>query len=76
LSVRARGGKTVISWQGNARNQIRQWVVQTRTGGRWTTIIVPGTEFSRTFKDGECDAVAVTAVNRFGGISTAAVARL
>ncbi len=75
IAIKRTGSRLQVSWQGNSRNYIRQWVLQKRSGGRWTSEILPAEEVTRTFRNGEADVIAVVAVNRFGLASTPAIAQ-
>lgn len=75
VGIRRTGNRVQLSWQGSPRNQIRYWVLQKRSGGKWTTEILPGTTLSRVINSGEADAVSLTAINRFGLASTPANVR-
>ncbi|MDB6123432.1 MAG: hypothetical protein JWQ71_2425 [Pedosphaera sp.] len=62
----AKEGK--VTWQGSASDKISVWVLQTKSGDKWQTTVLPGATSSHTVPD-SLDAVALTAVNRFGSAS-------
>ncbi len=48
------------------------WVVQKKIGGKWSAEILPGENTSETIKGTLPEAVAVSAVNRYGNLSAPA----
>lgn len=66
-----------LHWEAADATSIAWWVLQARAEGRWATEILPGTQTSRVItrheKNQGPEFVAVTAVDRFGNSSPAAV---
>ncbi len=66
-----------LSWKDNYPPNVWQWVVQKKTGSQWTTEILPGDQTKEVVKsDGQTalpDTIEVSAVNRYGDKSEAAV---
>ncbi|MFM2081593.1 MAG: hypothetical protein RL380_284 [Verrucomicrobiota bacterium] len=61
-----------LTWSKTDGTEVRAWIMQRRTNGSWLTDILPTTRTSCELA-GQPDAVAVTAVDRFGRASAAAV---
>jgi hypothetical protein len=65
-----------VRWS-EGTNDIWQWVVQKKINGHWTTEILPGSHAKEILiKDQESsrpEAIALSAVNRYGGMSEPAV---
>jgi uncharacterized lipoprotein YddW (UPF0748 family) len=57
-----------VTWNSNGTNSIRWWVIQTATGGDWQMHVLPS-EISSESLNSAPDAIAVTAVDRFGNAS-------
>jgi uncharacterized lipoprotein YddW (UPF0748 family) len=68
-------GKTTATWRSSAGARTFLWVMQSRTGGEWKTEICPSSHTSRTWSSAP-DVVAITAVDRLGQTSPAAVLEL
>lgn len=66
------GGAVKISWKPGDAGKPRLWVLQTRRAGRWTTLILPGDERSHVAAGSAPDAIAVSAVDRVGNLSSPA----
>lgn len=68
---------TRLSWEPAASDSTWLWVLQARASNRWYTAILPGNIRSRTLSDLRLpvlpDAIAITAVDRVGNTSSAAV---
>jgi uncharacterized lipoprotein YddW (UPF0748 family) len=62
LSVHS-GGK--LKWEPAAANKISWWVVQTKSGDRWSTSILPGEARAEKLTTAP-EAIAVTAIDRCG----------
>ena len=62
-----------IAWASSGQGKVWLWLLQTRTGSTWTTKILPGTETRRVWNGAAPEVVAVSAVNRNGEVSPAAV---
>jgi hypothetical protein len=68
LSVRPERGQLKLEWKSSG-GASWQWVVQKKIGGKWAAEILPEEKTSETIKADLPEAVAVTAVNRFGNMS-------
>ena len=71
----------VVSWRSVPTAALAwQWVIQSRVGGAWSTVILPGDTTTCTIPapatPGTSDTVAVSAVNRVGALGAPAVAVL
>ena len=68
-----------LSWEATDTKPIAWWVLQAKADGRWATEILPGTQTSRVItRHGSGagkgpDFLAITAIDRFGNPSPAAV---
>ncbi|MDR3377371.1 MAG: family 10 glycosylhydrolase, partial [Verrucomicrobiae bacterium] len=62
-----------LKWQSGPGEPVREWVLQTRTKGAWTTQILPASRTEARVKIPGTDAVAVRAVNRVGNLSEPAI---
>jgi len=62
-----------VSWGIASAEDVRFWVVQSRTDGGWTTEIFPSTRMSQTFPRASLEAVCVTAIGRSGIASSPGV---
>jgi uncharacterized lipoprotein YddW (UPF0748 family) len=76
LTARENGREIKLDWK-EGSGGVWQWVVRKKTGGRWTTEILPGGQTKEVVPDGDGAAppeiVAVSAVNRCGNVGEAAV---
>ncbi len=70
------GSRAEITWSASGQGKVWLWVLQTRTGGEWTTEILPGMQTSRAWNGAPPQAVAVSAVNRNGAASRPNVLQL
>jgi uncharacterized lipoprotein YddW (UPF0748 family) len=68
LSVRPERVQLKLEWKSSG-GASWQWVVQKKIGGKWAAEILPEEKTSETIKADLPEAVAVTAVNRFGNMS-------
>lgn len=70
-------GGVVLRFAPQARQKIQWWVVQSRIDGAWRTKILPGVERRHILRDDEsaADLLSVTAVDRTGNASAAAIVR-
>ena len=59
-------------WSSGEGEPAWHWLLQTRMGGQWSTLILPGTTKEHTFS-GRPDAVALRALDRCHNLSPAAV---
>ena len=67
-------GSRRVAWSLTAgQRHVRQWILQTRTNGVWRTQILPAGATSAALGTVAPSHVAVTAVDRFGNASPAAV---
>ena len=66
-----------LHWEAADHTVIAWWILQARAEGRWASEILPGTQTSRVItrhgKEQGPEFLAVTAVDRFGNTSPAAV---
>jgi uncharacterized lipoprotein YddW (UPF0748 family) len=67
------GGELGFRWTPGDPAKPQLWLLQTRTGGKWTTEILPATRTSRTWNGAAPEVVAVSAVNRYGEVSSPSV---
>jgi len=65
-----------VHWSEPTNVVLKSWVVQSHgTNGQWTTQILSGAQKGCTFSTWRPDIVAVSAVDRFGNISSPAMVR-
>ena len=71
-------GEFTIRFAPPDNRHIRRWVVQTRAGGAWRTVLLPGTQRTYILKGdtAAADLVNISAVDRAGNVSAAAVLHL
>ena len=69
-------GERGLSWTPAATETAWLWLVQTRSGGVWTTEILPATKTSRAWNGVQPEVVAVSLVDRNGNASAAAAVTL
>ena len=69
-------GGARMTWQATGGKPVWLWVVQMRSGGKWTTEILPGGTHSFPLPGAQPDVLAVTAIDRSGNASTPAVAQI
>jgi uncharacterized lipoprotein YddW (UPF0748 family) len=67
------GVRLELRWVPDASGQTRLWLVQTRTGGRWTEEILPGSRTTRVWDGPSPEVVAVSAVSHNGQLSAPGV---
>jgi uncharacterized lipoprotein YddW (UPF0748 family) len=71
-------GELKLSWK-PATSPAWLWVLQKKTGGQWTTEILPAQTMSVSFKAGAAtnvpEMIALSAVNRYGNLSPLAIYR-
>jgi uncharacterized lipoprotein YddW (UPF0748 family) len=67
------GSQLAVRWTPSGSAKAWLWLVQTRTGGKWASEILPSASTSRTWNRTLPEVVAVSAVNRNGQISPPAV---
>jgi len=72
-------GALQLNWRSGG-GAVWQWVLQKKSGGHWTTEILPGTRTGETIKSAPSAplpaAAELFAVDRFGNMSTAATYRV
>jgi uncharacterized lipoprotein YddW (UPF0748 family) len=68
LSVRPVRGELKLEWNSGG-GAPWQWVVQKKIDGKWFSEILPGEKTSETIQADSPEAVAVSAVNRYGNMS-------
>ena len=66
----------VVSWSETAGEDVRFWIVQTKSDGGWTTEIVSDDRTSQTYPRASLEAVCVTAVGKTGLLSKPGVIEL
>ena len=67
-------GAAVLHWQPAAKSdQIRWWLVQAQTGGRWAAQLHPGHQRTMTLAGAAAEIIAITAMDRSGQASPPAV---
>jgi uncharacterized lipoprotein YddW (UPF0748 family) len=73
LTVAVEKSGASVRWQNAAGEPARWWLLQVRTGGVWTTDILPAEQTNRFFAGSKFDAVSVRAVDRLGNVSAPAI---
>ncbi|HVR34233.1 MAG TPA: family 10 glycosylhydrolase [Methylomirabilota bacterium] len=72
------GGTVRVHWKSGGNRPVARWVLQTRSGSRWLTRVLPAnTGILNLAGDRKSDwpqTVAVTAIDRYGNASPAAIA--
>jgi uncharacterized lipoprotein YddW (UPF0748 family) len=63
------GSRLEIRWAPSGSGNTWLWLLQTRSGDRWTGEILPATRITRLWNSAPPDVVALSAVNRFGAVS-------
>jgi uncharacterized lipoprotein YddW (UPF0748 family) len=66
------GKSAHVQWRSAAGNPA-WWLVQTRTRGAWTTLILPGARVDTYLENASPDAIALRAVDRLGNLSESAI---
>jgi hypothetical protein len=67
------GSQLEIRWTPGSSGKASLWLVQTRTGGKWTEEILPAARATRVWRGAQPEVVAVSAVNRNGELSAPSV---
>jgi len=67
------GAPLKISWAPSKQDKPWLWVLQTEAGGQWNTEIISASQNSRILKGPPPEAIAITAVDRYGNASAPAV---
>ena len=65
-----------VHWEASGGEKAWLWVWQIRTGGEWSTEILPGAQTSRVWTRPPPEVIALTAVDRNGNTSATAVMEL
>jgi uncharacterized lipoprotein YddW (UPF0748 family) len=68
--------KCTLKWQAGGPEKVSLWVVQGKRGREWSTQMLPSNNLSYTFSGAPPNVVAVTAIDRAGNASPAAVLQL
>jgi len=80
LAVRATAREISLAWKPAGEAPVWQWFLQEKFGGQWRAEILPAAQTNRLFVAGGAaalpQAVAVSAVTRFGSLSPPAVSNL
>jgi uncharacterized lipoprotein YddW (UPF0748 family) len=75
--IARQGGVTILQLAPTDQQAVARWVVQSRTNGRWERAVLPGVARAHILGDAPAaDLLAVSAVDRTGNISDAAILRL
>ena len=67
------GSRLELHWAPSGSGKPWLWLLQTRTGGEWTSEVLPATRTTRVWNGAPPDVVAVSAVNRNGELSSPGV---
>ena len=80
LTARNTGREISLAWKPGGGEPVWQWFLQEKSGDVWRAEILPASQTSRLFPAGGASAlpqaVAITAVTRFGNLSPPAVCNL
>ena len=77
VTASRQSGGIRISWKPSGREKSVRWVVQKRSGGNWSTEILPDGSSTYLLKAGEsAQAISVTGVSRTGILGTSSTTRL
>jgi len=76
LSVVAGNLSAKLSWENALAEKVQLWVLQYQRGGKWTTQVLPGNRRSQILDGVLPDVLALSAVDRFGNVSSAAALAL
>jgi uncharacterized lipoprotein YddW (UPF0748 family) len=63
------GAQLEFHWTAGGSGKVWLWLLQARTGGEWTKEILPAHRTTRVWNGAQPEVVAVSAVNRNGGLS-------
>ena len=69
LGVSRENGQLRVAWTCPNSDQVRLWVLQIQTAGRWATQILAQSDQSRLWNQPVPEVIAVTAVDRYGNVS-------
>jgi uncharacterized lipoprotein YddW (UPF0748 family) len=70
------GSQAKVTWSASSFSKPWLWLVQTRTGQHWTTQVLPAATTSESWASGVPEVVAVSAVDRKGGVSDPSIVSL
>ena len=73
LTVDAANRSAHVRWENAGPELVRNWLLQSRTGGNWTTQVIPGGRTDAYLDGVSPDAVSLRAMDRLGNLSTPAV---
>ncbi|HEU0040122.1 MAG TPA: family 10 glycosylhydrolase [Verrucomicrobiae bacterium] len=76
LSVATGNLSAKLSWETAPAEKTALWILQFERGGKWTTQILPGNRRSHILDGSPPEALALSAVDRIGNVSTAATLAL
>lgn len=65
-----------LIWSPGNAEPVRWWLLQTRRGQQWTTAVFPAHLRTHSLRGGKPDAIALSAVDRVGNVSSAATRAL
>lgn len=71
-AVAQSGGDVRLDWWPADGEPVRWWLLQTRRGAQWNTEVLPAQGRTRTLTGGLPEAIALSAVDRLGNVSSAA----
>jgi uncharacterized lipoprotein YddW (UPF0748 family) len=66
LTVRNGSGCFQASWSPSGQQEVEQWVLQTRSGSKWKTKVLPADQRSYRIEGPAPEVVALTAIGRCG----------
>ena len=69
-------GSVKLTWSPGNDEPVRWWLLQTRHGKQWVAEVLPVDVRSRSLKGGAPDAIALSAVDRVGNLSSASAQSL
>lgn len=72
VAPKSTGSKVMINWKPATEEKPFLWLVQSRSGGKWISQVLPSRSKSHTMTGSEPEVIAVTAVDRSGNLSQAA----
>jgi len=76
LAAKVEGGSLEVTWSFEKGGPVRAWVLQWRKGREWKTEVLPAGRKSRRFGPDFPEAIAISAVDRYGNLSRPAVLEL
>ncbi len=72
MTKRTRGGLEA-GWTETGREPVKLWILQTRSGGKWKTKFIAGEQRSCILEGQAPEAIALSALGRYGHLSRPAV---